>query len=160
MAVSWLTRLVAGLSLRKAQVRARISPQEIYGGQCSTGLVSPSPSLFPYHRSSPYIHIISSMNNSAVGGNSSQPTEMNNYYNNVWDISSHGGEYEVKNCLLGRDDGGSTYLWNVGRQLLYTAVHPRRQFWTLLQQPWLKGATRLSAEIQPYICAVFRLTIL
>jgi hypothetical protein len=26
------------------------------------------------------------------------------------------------------DDGGSTYLWNVGRQLFYTAVHPRRQF--------------------------------
>jgi hypothetical protein len=30
-------------------------------------------------------------------------------------------------CL---DDGGSTYLWNVGRQLLYTAVHPRRQILT------------------------------
>jgi hypothetical protein len=28
------------------------------------------------------------------------------------------------------DDGGSTHLWNVGRQLFYTAVHPRRQFWT------------------------------
>jgi hypothetical protein len=28
------------------------------------------------------------------------------------------------------DDGGSTYLWNVGRQLFYMAVHPRRQFWT------------------------------
>jgi hypothetical protein len=27
------------------------------------------------------------------------------------------------------DDGGSTYLWNVGRQLFYMAVHPRRQFW-------------------------------
>jgi hypothetical protein len=25
------------------------------------------------------------------------------------------------------DDGGSTYLWDVGRQLFYTAVHPRRQ---------------------------------
>jgi hypothetical protein len=25
---------------------------------------------------------------------------------------------------------GSTHLWNVGRQLFYTAVHPRRQFWT------------------------------
>jgi hypothetical protein len=22
------------------------------------------------------------------------------------------------------------YLWNVGRQLIYNAVHPRRQFWT------------------------------
>jgi hypothetical protein len=28
------------------------------------------------------------------------------------------------------DDGGSTYLWNVGRQLFNTAVHPRRQIWT------------------------------
>jgi hypothetical protein len=27
------------------------------------------------------------------------------------------------------DDGGSTYLWNVGRQLFYTAAHPRRQLW-------------------------------
>jgi hypothetical protein len=26
--------------------------------------------------------------------------------------------------------GGSTYLWNVGRQLFYTTVHPRRQIWT------------------------------
>jgi hypothetical protein len=25
-------------------------------------------------------------------------------------------------------DGGSTYLRNVGRQLFYTVVHPRRQF--------------------------------
>jgi hypothetical protein len=35
-------------------------------------------------------------------------------------------------CLQhqGPDDGGSTNLWNVGRQLLYTAVHPRRQIWT------------------------------
>jgi hypothetical protein len=26
------------------------------------------------------------------------------------------------------DDGGSTHLRNVGRQLFYTAVYPRRQF--------------------------------
>jgi hypothetical protein len=58
MAVPWLRRLVAGLSMRKAQVHARISPQEIYGGQCSTGLVSPSSSLFPYHRSSLHTHRI------------------------------------------------------------------------------------------------------
>jgi hypothetical protein len=32
----------------------------------------------------------------------------------------------------GHDDGGSTYLWNVGKQLFYTAVHPRRQIWTWL----------------------------
>jgi hypothetical protein len=25
------------------------------------------------------------------------------------------------------DDGGSMYLWNVGQQLFYTAVHPTRQ---------------------------------
>jgi hypothetical protein len=30
------------------------------------------------------------------------------------------------------DNGGSMHLWNVGRQLFYTAVHPRRQFWTLI----------------------------
>jgi hypothetical protein len=35
-----------------------------------------------------------------------------------------------------RDDGGSTHLWNVGRQLFYTAVHPRRQFWTSYSPPW------------------------
>jgi hypothetical protein len=28
------------------------------------------------------------------------------------------------------DDGGSTHLWNVGRQSIYTAVQPRRQLWT------------------------------
>jgi hypothetical protein len=30
------------------------------------------------------------------------------------------------------DDGGSTHLWNVGRQSFYTAVYPRRQLWTFL----------------------------
>jgi hypothetical protein len=50
--------------------------------------------------------------------------------------SSHGGEYDVQSCLLGYtewlipDDGGSTHLWNVGRQSFYTAVYPRRQLWT------------------------------
>jgi hypothetical protein len=37
-------------------------------------------------------------------------------------------------CCLhhpGDDDGGRTCLWNVVRQLVYTAVHPRRQFWTI-----------------------------
>jgi hypothetical protein len=46
--------------------------------------------------------------------------------------SSHGGEYDVQNCLLGCTavyDGGSTYLWNIVRQLFYTAVHPRKKFW-------------------------------
>jgi hypothetical protein len=28
------------------------------------------------------------------------------------------------------DDGGSTHLWNVGRQSFYMVVYPRRQFWT------------------------------
>jgi hypothetical protein len=45
--------------------------------------------------------------------------------------SSHGGEYDVE-----YDDGGSTHLWNVGRQSFYTAVHPRRQFWTTLSKLW------------------------
>jgi hypothetical protein len=34
------------------------------------------------------------------------------------------------------DDGGSTHLWNVGRQSFYTAVHPRRQIWTSYLPPW------------------------
>jgi hypothetical protein len=34
------------------------------------------------------------------------------------------------------DDGGSTHLWNVCRQLFYTVVHPRRQFWTSYSPPW------------------------
>jgi hypothetical protein len=34
------------------------------------------------------------------------------------------------------DDGGSMYLWNVGRQLFYTALHPRRQFWTSYSPLW------------------------
>jgi hypothetical protein len=34
---------------------------------------------------------------------------------------------ELSSGIYCRDDGGSTHLWNVGRQLLYTAVHPRRQ---------------------------------
>jgi hypothetical protein len=33
--------------------------------------------------------------------------------------------FMVNNSLI-PDDGDSTYLWNVGRQLLYTVVHPRR----------------------------------
>jgi hypothetical protein len=47
----------------------------------------------------------------------------------------------VDRCF--RDDGCSTYLWNVGRQLFYTAVHPRRQFWKIYfvksnkKVPWL-----------------------
>jgi hypothetical protein len=28
------------------------------------------------------------------------------------------------------------HLWNVGRQSFYTAVHPRRQFWTSYSPPW------------------------
>jgi hypothetical protein len=33
-------------------------------------------------------------------------------------------------------DGGSTHLWNVGRQSFYKAVHPKRQFWTSYSPPW------------------------
>jgi hypothetical protein len=38
----------------------------------------------------------------------------------------------ISNFTHRRDDGGSTHLWNVGWQLFYTAVHPRRQIWTLM----------------------------
>jgi hypothetical protein len=34
------------------------------------------------------------------------------------------------------DDGGSTHLWNGGRQSFYTAVQPRRQLWTSYSPPW------------------------
>jgi hypothetical protein len=36
------------------------------------------------------------------------------------------------------DDGGSTHLWNVGRQSFYTAVHLRRQSWWWWQYAPLK----------------------
>jgi hypothetical protein len=44
---------------------------------------------------------------------------------------------EVRTAPIIRDewvcgDGGSTHLWNVGRQSFYTAVYPRRQLWTSL----------------------------
>jgi hypothetical protein len=38
--------------------------------------------------------------------------------------------------IIPDDGGGSTYLWNVGRQLFYMAVHPRRQFWTSCSPLW------------------------
>jgi hypothetical protein len=42
----------------------------------------------------------------------------------------------VLNPWLIPDDGGSTRLWNVGRQSFYTAVYPRRQLWTSYSTPW------------------------
>jgi hypothetical protein len=53
-----------------------------------------------------------------------------------------------------RDDGGSTHLWNVSRQSIYTAVQPRRQLWTSYSLllftsmgwdsvPWLRSPTGL-----------------
>jgi len=54
-----------------------------------------------------------------------------------WPTQSTGLLYNRGPFALGSlipDDGGSTYLWNVGRQLFYTAVHPRRQFWTWIKQ--------------------------
>jgi hypothetical protein len=45
------------------------------------------------------------------------------------------------------DDGGSTYLWNVGRHpIKNTAVHPRR-FWASYSPPW---------ELDIYITAVWK----
>jgi hypothetical protein len=42
------------------------------------------------------------------------------------------------------DDGGSTHLWNVGRQSFYTAVYPRRQLWTFsLLNKYLKSTTQI-----------------
>jgi hypothetical protein len=46
----------------------------------------------------------------------------------------------VDRCFRGtyylHHQGWRTYFWNVGRQLFYTAVHPRRQFWTSYSPPW------------------------
>jgi hypothetical protein len=45
--------------------------------------------------------------------------------------------WDVLPCkIIIPDDGGCTYLWNVGRQLFYTAVYPRKQFWTSYLPPW------------------------
>jgi hypothetical protein len=56
-----------------------------------------------------------------------------------WSTQSTGLLYNRYPFALGSlipDYGGSTYLWNVGRQLFYTAVHPTRQFWTSYLPPW------------------------
>jgi hypothetical protein len=39
-------------------------------------------------------------------------------------------------CCLNHLGVERTYLWNVGRQLFYTAVHPRRQIWISYSPPW------------------------
>jgi hypothetical protein len=44
------------------------------------------------------------------------------------------------------DDGGSTYFWNVGLQLFYTAVHIRRQIWTSLEIKLSRRIELLKAE--------------
>jgi hypothetical protein len=52
---------------------------------------------------------------------------------NLWDFKfprRRVWSSDLSSGLCCRDDGGSMYLWNVGRQLFYTAVHPRRQIWT------------------------------
>jgi len=43
---------------------------------------------------------------------------------------------EISSSHGGPDNGGSMYLWNVGRQLFCTAEHPRRQIWTSYSPPW------------------------
>jgi hypothetical protein len=45
------------------------------------------------------------------------------------------GRPTFQRCVL-PTSWGSTHHWNVGRQLFYTAVHPRRQFWTSYSPPW------------------------
>jgi hypothetical protein len=89
-------------------------------------------------------HVISKTPTSATACGTKLKTQTKNY-KRKWKSSiilceissSHGGEFEL-NFIIIRDDGGSTYLWNVGRQLFYTAVHPRRQFWSiiLLSKTW------------------------
>jgi hypothetical protein len=52
------------------------------------------------------------------------------------------------------DDGGRTYLWNVGRQSFYTAVHPRRQFWTSYIPVFLLSISVLSYLPQVHVLHV------
>jgi hypothetical protein len=64
-----------------------------------------------------------------------------------WPTQSTGLLYNHDPFALGSlipDNGGSMYLWNVGRQLFYTAVHPRRQFWTSCRRENLKSHTLIS----------------
>jgi hypothetical protein len=56
---------------------------------------------------------------------------------------------ELSSGTLIPDDGGSTHLWNVGRQSFYTAVHPRRQFWTT--NPVAVSRTSTQAILNPAI---------
>jgi hypothetical protein len=44
--------------------------------------------------------------------------------------------WDILLCKIIADDGGSTHLWNVGRQSFYTAVYPRRQLWTSYSPLW------------------------
>jgi hypothetical protein len=59
-------------------------------------------------------------------------------------------------CKIGNnahhpDDGGSTYLWNVGRQLFYTAVHPRRQIRTSYSPPWELEISQEITRLKKYV---------
>jgi hypothetical protein len=55
-------------------------------------------------------------------------------------------------CLHHRpDDGGSTYFWNVGRRLFYTAVHPRIQIWTSYSPPWELETSHVWAWQRPRV---------
>jgi hypothetical protein len=65
---------------------------------------------------------------------------------------------DLSSGMYGPDDEGSTYVWNVGRQLFYTAVHPRRQIWTSYSPPWeleisqfLKLERMSTFSIHPFI---------
>jgi hypothetical protein len=49
----------------------------------------------------------------------------------VWSSElSSGMYYREKQLSTDVSEVRAAYLWNIGRQLFYTAVHPRRQFWT------------------------------
>jgi hypothetical protein len=50
--------------------------------------------------------------------------------------ANHNVRFQVLTAasIIRDDDGGSTHLWNVGRQSFYTAVYPRRQLWTSQSQ--------------------------
>jgi hypothetical protein len=55
------------------------------------------------------------------------------------------------------DDGGSTHLWNVGRQSFYTAVYPRRQLWTSESEVSVRHSNICQTACKAKSCLSYRL---
>jgi hypothetical protein len=85
--------------------------------------------ILPSSRNSVKIHTYYFLNQTKFQEHTRNDDSRPNKQNlTLWDFKF--SRRRVWTSELSSDDGGSTYLWNVGRQLFYTAVHPRKQFWT------------------------------